>query len=300
VPYPNQENTLAAEKMQEQLKKLLKEVDRFYPISDALSTNVMSNGEFKLRLIQTVAELQRRAHMANVVLPTNFNFSFNKQYQLMQLASNSPALLSSQVTDVATICDILFKSQIPELLMLRRSSVTKDDQEALSTMPQDYIASRPLQTNDWSIRYPYEIVFKSLTPEVKSVLEGFAHSSRGFVVRTVKVEPYTASSTTAEDGSVTGGSGEQRDFNATLMARYGMRSRYGAPAAQAAPTPAAPPKPAVGTVVDKQPLKVTIMVESVRPKPATAAAPAPVTTRAAAASGDTNAGTPAAQPTTTN
>lgn len=271
APFPSPENTEAASKAQEKLETLLKEVDRFYPISEMSSTNVMSNGEFKLRLIQTIAELQRHAQSANVNLPTNFNFSFTKQYQLMQLASNSPAALNGQVTDVKTICEVLFQAQIPELIMVRRSPVTKDDQEAVSAMPQDYLGNRSLQTNDWSIRYPYEVVFKGLTPELKAVLEGLAHSPRGLVVRTVKVEPFSASAT-SDDPSQGGVMGETRDFNRALRMRYGLR--YSTQQTPTDTTTVTPPKPTVGTILDKQPLKITMMVEAVRPRPPGEAAPA--------------------------
>lgn len=281
-PYPQEENTEAALKAQENLKALLKQVGHFYPLEDNPDpTNAITNARFKYNLIDVVAHLNDLARKSSIVLPTNFNFSFTRQSQLMQLATNGLDVLQSQLLDVKELSEIVFKAQIPELLMLRRAPVTKDDQESLATNPKDYLGNRPLQTNDWCVRYPYEVTIKGLTDELRKILEGLAYSSRGFVVRNVKVELFNAA-TEATDES--GGATPTDRYG--LAARYGRYGRMMPPAAVAPP----PPKPTTGTVVDKQPLKITLMMETLRPLPEGARAPAaPADPTADPAAADPNA-----------
>jgi hypothetical protein len=178
--------------------------------------------------------------------------------------------------------------------MLRRAPIGKDDQDALGANAQDYLSNRLPQTNDWSVRYPYEITFKGLTPELKQVLEGLAHSSRGFVVRYVKVEPFNIATQLAAEGMAGGLNPEYMSRYGIGASRYGggMRGRYGvAPPIEAVAPP--PPKPTTGVIVDKQPLKITLMVEAVRSLPAGAKpAPAPDGTAAPAPDGTTPPATP--------
>jgi hypothetical protein len=267
-PYPSSENTQAAQKAQEKLQAMLKEVGRFYPLAQTNNTNPITNSKLKLKFIGITDDLRNQAQRAGVVLPTNFYFSFTRQYQLMQLATNSLETLNDQLLDVQALCEVLFKTQIPELLLLRRAPVGMDDQDQMGNIVQDYLSNRTPQTNEWSVAYPYEVVFKGLTEEVRQVLEGLAHSPRGFVVRYVKVEPFTSSAQATADTLGVGAG-----YPTYGMGRYG---RFRGPPVDAPPFSPPPPRPSMGVVVDKQPLKVTLMVEAIRPLPEGAKVAQPV------------------------
>ena len=55
----------------------------------------------------------------------------------------------------------------------------------------DYLGDKSV-TNELAILTPYEITFRSFSPELASVLSGFANSPDGLVAKTINVEQATA------------------------------------------------------------------------------------------------------------
>jgi len=150
------------------------------------ATNI-ANRDFSAALQETIALLQKEAANSSVILPPKYKFSFEKQSSLVTFAAGSVEPLAVQLGEVKAICDILNEAKINSLDGIRRERVvgSPDDQVGPAT---DYISAQSI-TNELAILSPYEISFRSFTPELADVLAGFARSSYGFIVKAVNVEP---------------------------------------------------------------------------------------------------------------
>src|SRR5688572_25675211 len=127
---------LAKEQQQELLAFLEKTARRFVRISPTpdSGTNV-TRAEFASALRLTIAQLQREATNNSVVLPANYNFSFEAQRQKAFEVGN-PGALAVQLGEVKTICDILNKAKVNSLQSIRRERVSTEDN---SGTPTDYL-----------------------------------------------------------------------------------------------------------------------------------------------------------------
>jgi hypothetical protein len=92
---------------------------------------------------------------------------------------------------------------------------------------------------------PFEVVFHCFSAELAGVLDGFANSPRGFVVKSINVQP-GALAPTAETAGTSPGAGF--------------------PGMVSAPTPPTPPaaKGALPVLVDEKQLKVTLALDLVK------------------------------------
>lgn len=160
---------------------------------------------------------------------------------------------------------MLFEAHIYELMSVRRSPVSaNDNNQGLTQYPGDYLGSKNITTHKVALLYPYEFTFRCASAELAAILDKLAQSPYGFVVRNVRVEPADAPVTEVETSAVM-----------TMAGRYGrdprmLSSRYGIPQRQVAP-PVAQPTPATGagrgpgTVLKEKALRVSILIEVVRP-----------------------------------
>src|SRR5205814_1738856 len=136
----------------------------------------------------TIAQLRRAATNASVGLQQDYNFSFQAQRLRVSFASGSVEPLSVQLGEVKAICDVLFQAKINSLDNLQRERVSADDATGNQT---DYLADKSV-TNDLAVLTPYSLSFRCFSPELGSVLAGFASSPYGLLVKAVNVEPAPA------------------------------------------------------------------------------------------------------------
>lgn len=269
-------------------------VGRFAPIAPIPAwhgpTNPPTSQEFASALRQTVDQLQREATNSSVVLPLKYKFSFEVQSSRYVFAEGSLAPLSVQLGEVKAICDILNQAKINSLESLRRSRVSTDDQAGTAT---DYLDTHS-ETNELAILTPYEVTFKSFSPELAAVMAGFANSPNGIVVKAVNVEP--AAILVPDPTQVTpaavqpvympqplptpGLADRERARDSAFAERYGLRGMRGGKDGPGSvfPTPApvpvqpvmvaqAPKSSALKTVLDERQLKVTLMLQIVKMLP---------------------------------
>jgi hypothetical protein len=116
--------------------------------------------------------------------PDNYNFSFTSQKSKISFAAGSLNRLSIQLGEVKAIAGILFDSKINALDNLRRERVSQDDSFGLQT---DYLSEKT-ETNALAVMTPYEITFRTFSPELAGVLAGLASSPNGFLIKTINVE----------------------------------------------------------------------------------------------------------------
>jgi hypothetical protein len=187
-PHPGNkkvDNIKAAKDQQAQLNDFMQKVrPNFQKIARIPDMPKVTDQAFSAGLSRTVDQLNHDASTASVVVPTNFNFSFEAERRMMSFDAKSLEPLSVQLGEVKTICDILFKARINYLDNIRRERATVADQTGPAT---DYVEQRST-TNELAVTSFYEVKFRCFTPELGAILAGFATSPYGMIIRTINVE----------------------------------------------------------------------------------------------------------------
>jgi hypothetical protein len=289
-PNPGGDNIKIAK---EQRKELVDYVGRtqkyFQRIPQIPDLPKKTDRDFASALNRTIDQLRRDSTNASVNLQENCNFSFQAEKLKIAFAPGSIEPLSTQLGEVKAICDVLFQARINALDGLRRERVSGDDASGPAT---DYLTESST-TNGQAILTPFEITFRCFSPELASVLAGFASSPYGLIVKSLNVEAsgalpteMTASAPVTPVTPVYVAPQPQPTVSAEELERrrYGMdMSRYGQPnrgygegskfptypqpvPQYAVPAAAAAPKGAGGlpVVVDEKQLKVTMQVVAVK------------------------------------
>jgi hypothetical protein len=181
-------NIALAREQQREAKEFSDRLAAFLMEVPALPARSNVTGQrFSAALQETISLLQREATNASVILPPRYRFSFEKQASLVTFAPGTLDHLASQLGEVKVIADILNAAKINSLDSIRRERVPGSPDD-LSGPATDYIDQASV-TNDWAILTPYEITFRSFSPELAAVLAGFAQSRYGLVVKSINVEP---------------------------------------------------------------------------------------------------------------
>jgi hypothetical protein len=230
---------------------------------------------FANSLSRTIFTLQREATNAGITLSPKYSFSFQQQSSLMKFAAGSVGPLAMQLGEVKALCDVLIAAKINSLESIQRERVSADDQAGQQT---DYLDLKT-ETNELAVLTPYQITFRSFTPEVAAVLCGFSRSPNGIIVKSFNVElapaivaeviaapvvTYVPAPVAAPPPQY--GKDSVRD---AFRERYGPRGQPGLqPPIYAPPPVVAPIAPPVSTapraVLNEKQLKVTMLVQVVK------------------------------------
>jgi hypothetical protein len=235
---------------------------------------------FSKALSLNIDQMLREASNASVTLPSQFSFSFQAERNRMTFDPNGLNPLAIQLGEVKAITGVLFAAKVNSLDGLRRERSSPDD----ATGPEsDYLDQKSV-TNLLSVMSPYELTFRCFSPELASVLSGFASSPYGLVVKTINVEhaPAVTEEIAANQPAVPPQQAYvqlpqptqqqlQREAEIRRAQRYASPggdpySRRPPPPMQpqfVAPAPA-PVKTGLQTVLDEKQLRVTVMLEVVK------------------------------------
>jgi hypothetical protein len=193
----------------------------------------------------------------------------------MKFAAGSVGPLAVQLGEVKALCDVLIAAKINSLESIQRERVSADDQAGQQT---DYLDLKS-ETNGLAVLTPYQITFRSFTPEVAAVLCGFSRSPNGIIVKSFNLEPAPATMAEVTPTPVmtyipTPLAAPPPQFGkdsarAAFQERYGSRGSPGLPPPTYTPPPvAAPVAPPVSTapraVLNEKQLKVTMLVQVVK------------------------------------
>lgn len=194
-PHPGTDtldNLSIVKEQQKKLEQLAAKLEsNFSPVPFTLITN---DSEFRRYLITSLEELRQKARSSGVALRPDFAFGFTREKDMLRFEEGTLPTLSMQMADIKALCDVLFDVKISELYSIRRASTITNKmamqmiQKALGTR-SDLLSNFQIITNDTSIITPYEVQFRSFTPELEKILKGFALNSNAIVVRTVQVIP---------------------------------------------------------------------------------------------------------------
>jgi hypothetical protein len=241
------DNIAAAREQEGKIRDWIRQAaDYFQPIAPIpnTGTNTVSSEAFAAALRRTIDQLQHEADTASVALPPRYNFSFEAQRSRVNFSSGSLGALAAQFGEVKTIAEILYAARVNSLDGIQRVRVSEDDANG----PQaDYFDGHSV-TNNLAVLTPYQITFRSFSPEIAQVLAGFASSPHGFIVKSINVQPAGAAAAMAPG-------------TAEPMA-YPPPGLRGPP--PAGPPPAVPGRGGLQTVLNEQLLRVTLVVEVVK------------------------------------
>ena len=231
------DNIKAAKEQEGQVRDWIRQAaDCFQPIAPIpnTGTNAVSSEAFAAALRRTIDQLQHAAEAASVTLPPKYNFSFEAQRSLVKF-SGSLGALAAQFGEVKTISEILFAARVNSLDGIQRVRVSDDDANG----PQaDYFDNHSV-TNNLAVLTPYQITFRSFSPEIGQVLAGFASSPHGFIVKSISVQAAGTFAATSPDAT--------------------------APSPPPTPVPTVTPgRGGLQTVLNEQLLRVTLVVEVVK------------------------------------
>src|SRR5437867_20884 len=286
-PHPGSgevDNIKEAKKQQQELRDLIQRSRKYFlPIPPVPDLPKVTDRDFATALSTTIAQLRRQATNASVTLPSEYSFSFAAESREVQFPVGSLDPLSVQLGEVKAICDVLFQAKINSLDNLQRERVCVLDNTGNQA---DYLGEKSV-TNELAVLTPYQLTFRCFSPELASVLAGFAASPHGLLVKALNVEAAPAVAATTPEPTVAfipqppqptytpppsapsaGESAAQAD---AFRRRYGLGP--GGPSPPPPPQPVAPvfapAAPAVRSgalpiVLDEKQLKVTLMLNVVK------------------------------------
>ncbi len=238
------------------------------PVPVAGGTNITSS-QFNAALRDTINQLTRDASAASVILPPECRFSFSQQLRLLTFAPGSLEPLAVQLGEVKMLCDVLIKAKVNSLDAIQRERVSPDD---YAGPVGDYVDMMSV-SNELAVLTPYQITFRSFTPEVAEVLASFANSPYGIVVKTINIEPAgvlaTEQPTMSPYTVAPAYSGMRRsDAEEAALERARLRpDLYPMPPTAAFPAYSSPPsssRSGLPITVSEQPLRVMLLVELVK------------------------------------
>jgi hypothetical protein len=182
------DNIKAAKEQEGQIRDWIRQAaDCFQPIAPIpapVNGNVTSEA-FAAALRRTIDQLQHEAEAASVGLPPRYYFTFEAERPLVRFAPGSLGALAVQFGEVKAIAEVLFAARVNSLDGIQRTRVSEDD---FNGPQSDYFEEYSV-TNNLAVLTPYQVTFRSFTPEIAHVLAGFATSPHGFVVKSINVQP---------------------------------------------------------------------------------------------------------------
>jgi hypothetical protein len=202
-PSPGNEKVNNIESARQQEKQVLAWIQQaqncFQPIPPipSQSDGGVTSEAFAAALRRTIDQLQHEAQDASVLLPPQYNFSFEAERSLVKFAPGSLDPLSVQLGEVKAVCEILFAAKINSLDNLRRTRVSDDDTGG----PQSDYFDASSSNNSVAVFTPYAITFRCFSQDLAKVLSNFASSPNGFIVKGINVQPAAAASAAPDNSA---------------------------------------------------------------------------------------------------
>jgi hypothetical protein len=251
-PQPTKEVIAQVKEQQKEVQAVLEKFKK--NMGGSFVTTITNDVGLKNEIDRTMAYLQSAATNSGVGLLTPYYFTFAGLINRFSFNSNSILPLTVQLHDVRNICEVLFAAKINALEGIRRVPVCIEDMGG-----GDFLAAGSV-TNDSGIHTPYELTFRAYTKELADVVNGFMLSTNGFVIKNIDYQLSTGGVTFSSGGEEAQPTGGGRG-----RTRRGFRGEGGGggydPAAIAIPTNQGPV-----TIVSEKCLRVTMVIEIVKPK----------------------------------
>ena len=244
-PSPGNEkvdNTQIARDQDKQLREWIAGAGKYFQPIPAIPASGVTSETFAGALRRTIDVMQHEAVDAGVALPPKYDFSFSAERPLVKFADGSLEPLSAQLGEVKTIAEAVFSARVNALDGIQRVRVSADDAAGSQA---DYIDEH-LVTNDLAVVTPYVVTFRCFTPEISRVVGAFATASNTFLIKSINIQPATASAAAPGDA-------------AAMPGRFGENSMTPPPPAQSVAG-----KGGLQTVLKEQLLRVSLEVGLVK------------------------------------
>lgn len=232
--------------------------------------------QFSIALPRVLDDLRRDATNASVELPPKYDFTFGEVKAMTRLPAYALEPLAARLSEVRTICGVLFKARVRALESLNRVAAFADEPKGVDLLTDRLEQTNSVSTNVSVIVTPYRVVFRGFSGDLSAVMNGFSATKDFFVVRQVSVEPAS--------GMMDSPAGmNPNPMNPMMMNPNpfqpptlpgGMQPPPGPGANPAAPrppapkagtAPAAPPqKSSLIKVLDEKPLRITLVLDVIK------------------------------------
>jgi hypothetical protein len=252
APSPNATNIARAKQEVQTARAAVEQAKLFF---SPIPFEPVTGQAFKSLLDQTIFDLHRKAEVASVALPSkDYAFTFAHQKTQLQFPAEAFPALPQQLAEIREICGILFDARVNRLITIRRSRLYVD--EPLSQVDHHERQPEVNEAVGMAIN-PYEVTVHAFTPELATALQSFYKSTNGLVVKSIQVEI----APTAVDPNQPPGA-------APLPGPTAVRPTVPPPGAARPGAPAAKPPEAIKTVLNERLLKITMMIDVMRTRPA--------------------------------
>ncbi|MGA3181773.1 MAG: hypothetical protein ABSF38_15635 [Verrucomicrobiota bacterium] len=250
--YPSQTNIDLANEDQRQAKALLADYQKaFAPFPPPPKEDEQG---FKAYLGQTIFDLGTAATNAGVQLPEGFAFTFWQQQRQLNYPVENIRPWMEQLTEIKTLCAILYGARINTLVSLQRVRVSPSDEGP----SEGFFDALPV-TNAPQVATPYKFCFRGFSRELVAVLDDLARSSNCIIVKAVQVQHETEDNLPPTLAVTTQPVVANSNPNPPFERRRGMGEP---PPAQR--MPGNPPGGAPVTVLSERMLRVSMAVDVVK------------------------------------
>jgi len=141
-------------------------------------------GNFSRALDQTLAGMRSDAAQSGVALPApGYAFTFTAENKMLNLPSQSLPQIAGDLSEIKTICDILFEAKVNSLDSIERPVIP-----GLETNGPEFIPGET-NVNTLADLSPYRVKFRCFSGELATVLGGLASSPYGLIVKYIDVDP---------------------------------------------------------------------------------------------------------------
>ncbi len=229
--------------------------------------------QFSIALPRVLDDLRRDATNASVDLPPRYEFTFGEVKAMTRLPSYALEPLAARLSEVRTICGVLFKARVRALESLNRVAAFADEPKGADLLTDRMEQTNSMSTNVSVVVTPYRVVFRGFSGDLSAVLNGFSATKDFFVVRQVSVEPAGGMVDTSGGGQMTPMMTQPNPFQPPTLPG-GMQPpaapmmnpgapRPPAPKTGVAPAPL-PLKSSLVKVLDEKPLRITLVLDVIK------------------------------------
>jgi hypothetical protein len=253
APSPNATNIARAKQEVQTARAAVEQAKLFF---SPIPFEPVTGQAFKSLLDQTVFDLHRKAETASVALPSkDYAFTFAHQKTQLQFPAEAFPALPQQLAEIRQISEILFDARVNRLITIRRGRLYVD--EPLSQVDHHELQPEVNEAVGMAVN-PYEVTVHAFTPELAAALQSFYKSTNGLVVKSVQVE---VAPTTTDPNQPPGAIPAPAPVPPVV--------RPTVPPAGAARGGVAAAKPEmIKTVLNERLLKITMMIDVMRTRPA--------------------------------
>jgi hypothetical protein len=248
APTPNATNIARAKQEVQTARAAVEQAKLFF---QPIPFEPVTGQAFKSLLDQTIFDLHRKSEAASVALPSkDYAFTFAHQKTQLQFPAEAFPALPQQLAEIRAICEVLFDAEVNRVITIRRSRLYAD--EPLSQVDHHELASEVNEAVGMAIN-PYEVTVHAFTPELATALQSFYKSTNGLVVKSIQVE---VAPSAAADPNL-----PPAPVNPPVNRSPPPGPRPGVPVA-------AKPQETIKTVLNERLLKITMLIDVMRTRPA--------------------------------